>query len=91
MKAIGVKALEGYKIEVVYTDGVTGTVDLNDLVQKGIFQQLKTGSAFQNVHTDGSAIIWSDELEIDAENIYAEILNLKPENLLHTPLYHAAD
>lgn len=91
MKATDVKAVGGYKIKVVFDDGVSGIVDLTDLVQKGIFQQLKDASTFQRVYTNGSAIAWSDELEIDADNIYAEILNTEPANLLHTPSFHAAD
>ena len=91
MKAINVKALDGYKIHVVFDDGVTGVIDLKDLVQKGIFQPLKDESAFRNVHVHGSAIAWSDELEIDADNIYAEILNTDPTQLLHNASYHAAD
>jgi len=91
MKAIDVTAQDGYKIKVVFSDGVSGIVDLHDLVQKGIFQPLQDEKKFRNVHTDGSAIAWSDELEIDADNIYAEILNTDPAQLLHTPSYHAAD
>ena len=91
MKAIDVTALAGHKIKVVFDDGVSGIVDLNDLVQKGIFQQLMDEQVFRNVHTDGSAIAWSEELEIDADNIYAEILKADPTQLLHTPSYHAAD
>ena len=91
MKVTDVKVAGGYKIKVAFDDGVSGTVDLNDLVQKGIFQQLKDRDAFQNVYTDGSAIAWSDELEIDAANVYAEILNTEPTTLLHTPSFHAAD
>ena len=91
MKAIEVQPLAGYKIKVVFDDGVSGIVDLNDLISKGIFQQLKDEAAFRNVHIDGAAIAWSDELEIDADNIYAEILKVEPAELLHTPLYHAAD
>ena len=91
MKAIHVKALEGYKIEVTFDDGVSGSVDLSDLVQKGIFQELKVGNAFKSVHTDGAAIAWSDELEIDAENIYAEIQSIEPTQLPHRPSFHAAD
>ncbi len=62
MKAIEVKPLDGYKIQVVFSDGVSGIVDLNDLIQKGIFQQLKDEKAFRNVHTDGLSIAWSVEL-----------------------------
>ncbi len=91
MKVVNVKALDGYKIEVVFNDGVTGIVDLNDLVQKGIFRQLKDENAFRNVYTNGLSIAWSEELEIDAAHIYAQLLNADPAQLLHTPSYHAAD
>ena len=91
MKAIEVKAIEEYKIKVTFDDGVSGVIDLSEIVQKGIFRQLKDKNAFQNVYTDGIAIAWSDELEIDADNIYAEILNTEPADLLHTPSFHAAD
>jgi high-affinity K+ transport system ATPase subunit B len=91
MKAIDVKPLDGNKIKVVFNDGVSGVIDLNDLIGKGIFQQLKDEVLFRKVYIDGSAIAWSPELEIDADNIYAEILNSEPEKLLHTPSYNAAD
>lgn len=91
MKAIDVQPLSDYKIKVVFDDGVSGVVDLHELVEKGIFQHLKDEKAFRNVHTDGASIAWSEELEIDADNIYAEILNVEPIKVLHTPSYHAAD
>lgn len=91
MKVTNVKPLDGYKMEVAFSDGVSGIIDLNDLVQKGIFRQLKDENVFRNVYTDGSSIAWSEELEIDAEHIYAQIQNEDPAELLHTPSYHAAD
>jgi uncharacterized protein DUF2442 len=91
MKAIEVKALAGYKINVVFTDGVSGIVDLTDLVEKGIFRSLKNEDLFRHVYLDGSAIAWSAELEIDTDKIYAELLNKEPAQLLHSPSFHAAD
>jgi len=91
MKAIEVKPLDSYRISVIFSDGVSGIIDLNNLIQKGIFQQLKDEKLFRNVYTNGSSIAWSDELEIDADNIYAEILNIEPAQLLRTPSFHAAD
>ncbi len=78
MKAMEVHPLAGYKIKVTFNDGVSGIVDLNGLISKGIFQQLKDETAFRNVITDGTAIAWFDELEIDANKIYTEILNREP-------------
>jgi high-affinity K+ transport system ATPase subunit B len=83
MKATDVKALAGYKINVMFEDGVSGVIDLYDLVQKGIFKTLQDVANFQKVYTTGSSIAWSDELEIDADNIYAELMHAEPAKLLH--------
>ena len=91
MKAINVISLEDYKIKVDFNDGVSGIIDLSDLVQKGIFKQLKNKQLFNTVYTDSTAICWSDELEIDAENIYAKIMNLDPSTLLNKTPQYAAD
>jgi len=91
MKAIHVEADKGYKIRVTFDDGICGTVDLSDTVQKGVFTALQQGNAFRNVTTDGYSISWSDELEIDAANIYAEITGTEPKSILYTSPYHAAD
>ena len=50
MKATAVKALQDYRIQLVFDDGVTGIVELHDLVQKGIFRQLKDETAFSKVY-----------------------------------------
>ena len=73
MKVLEVKYLSEFTISVTFDDGVSGTIQLNDLVTKGIFQTLKDKAAFAKVYTKGYSIAWSDELEIDAANIYSEI------------------
>jgi len=69
MKATKAKATGKYKINVSFDDGVCGTIDLKDLVQKGIFRELRDPILFAKVYTTGEAIAWSDNLEIDALNI----------------------
>ena len=46
---------------------------------------------FGKVYINGSAIAWSEDLEIDVDTIYAEITNTKPVKFSHKPVYHAAD
>ena len=91
MKATDVKAIGDYKISVAFDDDVAGVVDLNDLTQKGIFRVLRDPSLFAKVYTTGEAIAWSDELEIDALNIYAKIVNKDPSELVEKHFAHAAD
>ena len=82
MKATEVIALSGYKIAVSFEDGTKGETNLCDLVEQGIFRELKDESKFANVYTTGYSIAWSAELEIDALAIYAELLDKKPEEVL---------
>ncbi|GAA4467417.1 hypothetical protein GCM10023093_23330 [Nemorincola caseinilytica] len=91
MKASSVQAMHGYKLMVRFEDGVSGEVDLRDLVENGIFRELKDVKKFQNVYINGSAIAWSDELEIDADNIYAEIVHREPSQLFRKLTHHATN
>jgi hypothetical protein len=73
MKVQEVKYLFDYTISIKFEDGVSGTIKLNDLVEKGIFKVLQDKSEFAKVYTNGYSIAWSNELEIDATTIYSEL------------------
>ena len=73
MKVLEVNYVKDYTISVKFDDGITGIIQLDDLVQKGIFQLLKNKELFSKVYTNGYSIAWSDNLEIDIANIYSEI------------------
>ena len=91
MKATNVEAISNYRIRVSFDDGIFGIVDLTDLIQNGIFRELKDPITFGKVYTTGEAIAWSDDLEIDALNIYAKMANKEPSELAHKYFTHAAD
>lgn len=91
MKILSVKPLTGYQLNVVFDDGVSGTIDLKNFIGKGIFSVLKDEQAFNKVYTNGYSIAWSDELEIDALSVYAEISGKKPEDISFHNFSHAAN
>ena len=76
MKVYEVKYINDYSIFVSFDDGISGTIQLNDLVEHGIFQQLKANDKFSKVYTTGFSIAWSEELEIDAASIYAALTGI---------------
>ena len=82
MKIINVNAISEYRLQVTYDDGVSGIVNLKDFIENGIFSDLKNEELFNKVYTTGYSIAWSEELEIDGINIYAEIVNRVPQDLL---------
>ena len=91
MKVQEVKYLSDYIISIKYDDGVSGTIQLNDLVEKGIFKVLQDKSEFAKVYTNGYSIAWSNELEIDATTIYSELTGKNFGEILSPKLSHATN
>jgi hypothetical protein len=91
MKVQEVKYISDYIISIKYDDGVSGTIQLNDLVQKGIFKVLQDKNEFAKVYTNGYSIAWSNELEIDATTIYSELTGKNFGEILSPKLSHAAN
>ena len=73
MRVQEVKYIADYTISIKFDDGVSGTIQLDDLVTKGIFKPLQDKDKFEKVYTTGYSIAWSNELEIDATAIYSDI------------------
>jgi hypothetical protein len=91
MKVQEVKYIADYIISIKFEDGVVGTIELNDLVQKGIFKVLQNTSEFAKVYTNGYSIAWSNELEIDATTIYSELTGKHFGEILSPKLSHATN
>ena len=91
MKIQEVKYIKDYSISVTFDDGVTGTIQLDDLVEKGIFHVLKDKAVFAKVYSNGYSIAWSDELEIDATTIYSDITGKHFGEILNPKFTHAAN
>jgi hypothetical protein len=73
MKVQEVKYIADYTISIKFDDGVSGTIQLDDLVTRGIFKPLQDKEKFAKFYTTGYTIAWSNELEIDATAIYSDI------------------
>lgn len=91
MKVQEVKYLSDYTISIKFDDGVFGTIQLNDLVEKGIFKALQDKNQFAKVYTNGYSIAWSNELEIDATAIYSELSGKHFGEILSPKLAHATN
>jgi hypothetical protein len=91
MKVQEVKYISDYIISIKFDDGVNGIIELNDLVQKGIFKVLQDKNQFAKVYTNGYSIAWSNELEIDATNIYSELTGKNFGEILSPKLSHATN
>lgn len=75
-----VKALPGYKLWIRFGDGVEGEADLSNLVGKGVFAVWNDAEEFEKVKLGpGSAITWSDEIELCGDALYLRITGKSPE------------
>ena len=91
MKVQEVKYISDYIISIKFDDGVYGTIELSDLVQKGIFKVLQDKNEFAKVYTNGYSIAWSNELEIDTTTIYSELTGKNFGEILTPKLSHATN
>jgi hypothetical protein len=91
MKVQEVKYISDYTISIKFEDGVSGTIQLNDLVEEGIFTVLKDKNQFAKVYTNGYSVAWSNELEIDATTIYLEMTGKQFGEILNPKFSHASN
>lgn len=82
VRIIEVRALEGYRLELVFDDGVTGVVDLSSLVGKGVFDLWRDRLAFEQVQIGSSGeLVWDDRIDLCPDSLYLKATGKKPEDL----------
>lgn len=70
---IKARYLSDYRIQLFFSDGRSGTVDLKDTItqdSRPIFNQLKDISIFKNFKVEYDTIVWPNELDIAPEYLY---------------------
>ncbi len=90
-QVIEVKAIPDFKIWLRYGDGTEGTVDLSDLVGRGVFASLSDHAKFASVHVTASgAVGWNDQQELCPDSLYLKVTGQSPEDIFPS-LRDAAD
>ena len=81
-KPMSVIPLPGHRLQITYSDGVAGEVDLSHLAGKGVFALWNDPCAFERVSIgEGGEIKWSDEVDICADALYLEITKKSPADI----------
>ena len=93
LKLIAVKPLPNYQLWLQYSDGVTGKVDLSDLIGKGVFKSLQDEQLFKKFYIDNARrLVWNEDIELCADALYLKVTNQTPEELfthLKSDIIHA--
>ena len=83
MKRISkVKVLPGYRLELEFDDGVSGTVDLSEAVGKGVFALWRDPLAFDRGRIGSSGeLVWDDRIDLCPDALYLKVTGKKPEDI----------
>jgi hypothetical protein len=77
-----VKVLQDYRLELTFDDGVFGTVDLSDLVDKSIFALWNDRQTFEQVRIGSSGeLVWNERIDLCPDSLYLKVTGKKPEDI----------
>ena len=81
-KIVDVSVMQNYRLELKFADGVTGTVDLSNLVGKGVFSYWNDYESFKQVKIGSSGeLIWNKQVDLCPDSLYLKVTRQKPEDL----------
>jgi len=73
-----VVAREGYKLEITFTDGVTGIYDCTPLLDWGVFQELRDMVHFSQARAADGTVVWPHEQDICPDVLYEDSKKTAP-------------
>jgi hypothetical protein len=77
-----VKVLPGYRLELKFDDGISGTVDLSEAVGKGVFTLWHDPLAFNQVRIGSSGeLVWGDRIDLCPDALYLKVTGKNPEDI----------
>ena len=60
----------GYRIRVVFADGIDAVVDFSDWLEGPVFEPLKDARYFSRFMIDGGTVTWPNGADIAPETLY---------------------
>jgi hypothetical protein len=89
-----VRPLGKYQLQVSFSDGAKGEVDLSEFAGKGVFALWNEYGQFEKVAIgSGGELVWNDQVDMDGLGIYLRLTGKKPEDVLPKlhEISHAGD
>lgn len=76
-RVVSVEPLAGYRLRLSFSDGVTGEVDLSDIVGEGVFQALRDPAEFAKVQVDPEThtVAWPGGIDLCPDSLYEDVLS----------------
>jgi hypothetical protein len=79
---VDVKVIKNYKLELTFNDGVSGIIDLSDLVAEGVFSVWEDKQLFRNVKIGTAGeLIWDGGVELCPDALYLKVTGKEPDDI----------
>jgi len=73
-RIISVMSLDGYRLEIVFSDGVRGLIPLEDRLFGPVFEPLRDVATFRQVTVDEyGAVCWPNGADLAPDALYEQI------------------
>jgi len=73
-----VSALNNYKLSLVFTNGERKIYDCSNLLEFGVFKELKNSSYFSQAKAVDGTVVWPHEQDICPDTLYLESFRENP-------------
>jgi len=78
-----VKPLKNFSLQIKFSDGAEGKVDLSEFAGKGVFALWNDYSKFEAVTIGSSGeLVWNEDVDMDGLGIYLKLTGKRPEDIL---------
>ena len=79
---IHVEPRKEFRLFLRFADGLSGEVDVSDLVGKGVFRAWKKAGFFAKAYVDPEShtVCWPGEIDLATDALYEEVLALQHRN-----------
>jgi hypothetical protein len=81
-KVTNIDVLKDYRLALTFDDGTNGTVDLSNLVGKGVFACWSNYAVFTNVRIGPSGeLVWGETVDLCPDALYLKVTGKQPKDV----------
>ncbi len=84
-RLVEVRVLDGYRLQLVFQDGVHVTVDLNGLAGRGVIAFWNDRARFEEVAIGPAGELrWGDEIDLCPDSLYLRVTGKAPADVFRS-------
>ena len=72
-----VKAIDDYKLDIIFSSGEVGLYDCSPLLDFGVFTELKDKNYFHQARAENGTVVWPHEQDICPDTLYLDSIKIK--------------